>query len=169
MAVLPVLGPVAVARAVAIAVIVAAIIGPQRHEVDRSVGTVAFDIGEIVERPAMGEAVSADLFVAQIHVAGGAGTVEMPGHVNEAHRRIVRFKLAHLIEILLDFGLRAVHLAAPGPDHHVGLRMSGQIGPRGRRPGRAVRTAEIIGPRKWRVAQIQRPRSAAVVEREQIV
>ena len=103
--------------------------------IERAVGVVAFDVGEVVEHLVVGDAVGANLIVARIQVASDAGPIEVPGHVHEGDIGVIRLELAHGGEIGVDPFFRVIaDAAAPRPDDHVGLRMAVQIASSWRHP-----------------------------------
>mgnify|MGYP002476234167 CR=1 FL=1 len=87
----------------------------------------------------------------------------MAGHIDKGDIRIIRFKLVHEAQIGGDVRLRAVYLTAPGPDHHVHIRVRRIIqivpGPLG--PGHPVGIPQIAGYKI--IIQIQGPGLGAVI------
>jgi len=166
--------PIAIERTVPVAVVVAVIIGEKRQVVGRTGCIKTFDIGEIKENLFVGSAVSANLFVADRDISGGTRANEVSSHVHEFDVRVVCFQRVHRVEILLDLGLGAVHLAAPRPDDHVNLRIRVEISASRRGPSGAIGRTKIVGNTqatevRIKVDQVKGAARPRPVEGEEIV
>ena len=150
---LPVAGPVGVEAAVAVGIVIAGVVRVFLHVVDRAVGTVTLDVGEVVEHLAVRAAITANLLVPLVEVPAFPGTVEVAGHVHEGDGGKVLLQIRHEREVRRDVGGRGPRqFAAPRPQYDVGPGMRGKVAPRRGGPAREVGIAEVL-----RAAAVEAP------------